>query len=132
MATVKRLVVFGMLCLIGLPAAANVTVRIVDYPTSVLRYSPVFVTGRIENNGSTPVLVPGSSRTSSRWFVETGRSAESLSEQSRFDSTTISTELVWLKPGESVLFVEDIGFWLWTDGPGRYFIRAGLRSTGEC
>jgi len=129
---VKRFVVFGLLCLIGLPAAADVSVRIVDYPTSVLQYSPVFVTGRIENHGSSPVLVPASNSTSNRWFVETGRTAESLSEQRRFDSATTSSELVWLKPGESVFFVEDIGFWLWIDGLGRYFIRAGLQSNGEC
>ena len=128
----KCVVVFGLLCELGFPVAADVAVQIVDYPTSVLRYSPVFITGRIENYGSTPVLVPASNGTSNRWFVEVGPTPESLSERRFAQASTTSTLLVWLKPGESQLFLDDIGHWLGSNGPGRYLVRAGLNGTGEC
>jgi len=127
-----RLVVLGLLSLISLPAAADVAVEIVDYPTSVLRYSPVFVTGRIYNRGSSPVLVPVSNYTANRYFVEVGRTPESLTEQRLASASTASSDLVWLKPGQSWLFRVDIGFWLWSDDLGRYFIRVGLNGNGEC
>ena len=127
-----RLVVLGLLSLISLPAAADVVVEIADYPTSVLRYSPVFITGRIKNQGSSPALVPVSNDTSNRYFLEIGRSSEPLSERRLAAGSTSSAQLAWLKPGESRLFREDIGFWLWSDGPGQYSVRAGLKGTGEC
>lgn len=128
----KRSVVFCWLLLNGSLVLAQVTVSIVDYPTSVLRYSPVFVTGRIENHGSSPVLVPSSNQTGNRWFVEVGPTPESLAERRLAQASTASTTLVWLKPGESQLFLDDIGHWLWSNGPGRYLVRAGLNGTGEC
>ncbi len=128
----KRRLIFCWLFLIGSSAVAQVTVQIVDYPTSVLRYSPVFVTGRIENHGPSPVLVPAGNQTANRWFVEVGFTPESLGERRLAQASTASTTLVWLKPGESQLFVDDIGHWLGSNGPGRYLVRAGLRGTGEC
>jgi len=128
----KRFVVFCWLLLIGPLAVAQVTVRIVDYPTSVLRYSPVFVTGRIENHGPSPVLVPASNQTGNRWFVEVGPTPESLAERRLAQASTASTSLVWLQPGESHLFLDDLGHWMGLNGPGRYLARAGLNGNGEC
>lgn len=111
------------------PAIADVTVRIVDIPTEVLRYSPVFVTARIENTGSAPVLIPITNLTSNRYTIELGTTADALTELQPLASTG-GGDLRWLKPGEAWFVSHDIGPWL--HRVGEHVVRVGLTSTGEC
>lgn len=107
-----------------------VDVQVVDSPSSVLRYSPILVTARVQNLGSEPVLIPATDNTVSRYFVEIGRSEGSLWELQMPLSDGSSGAVVWLKPGESWLFQVDVGPWI--PESGTHVIRAGLVSTGKC
>lgn len=125
----KRLFALAVLSSVGSPLLADVGVRIVDYPSRVLRFSPIFITAKITNHGKDPVLVPATNHTESRYLIEKGRTADGLAEFSPYESTG-GGSVVWLKPGESWLFRADIG--PWSQDPGSYFVRAGVHSTGRC
>lgn len=126
----KRFVLYGFLLLAALPAWADIDVRIVDYPSQVLLYSPILVTVRVANQGSTPLLIPASNGTSNGYFVEYGPGPESLSTY-RPILTKGASSVVWLKPGSSWLFQVDLGRF-WIHEPGRIFVAGGVASTGKC
>ena len=109
---------------------AEVSIRVADYPSKVLSYSPVFITGVVENYGSEPVLIPASNWSNCRYFIETGSTREDLKELKPYDARVVSIPLVWLRPGESWFFHVEIGQWVPLTGSS--LIRLGLRSTGEC
>lgn len=110
-------------------ASAEVLVRIADLPTTVLRYSPVFVTAAIQNTGAEAILVPVSGLSDSRYVVELGRTEESLTEVAPFDSSG-GGQAVLLPPGGIWYFRVDIGARV--QDLGAYVIQVGLTSTGEC
>jgi len=111
-------------------AIGEVQVRIADYPEQVYSYSPVIITGVVENHGSEPVLLPASLATDNRYFVETGATMENLKELMpfRFDG---GGNVVWVKPGEKWYFQMGIGQWR-VKLSGTLYIRMGIRSTGRC
>jgi hypothetical protein len=129
-AAVKRALVLAFCFFAVGPTPADVGIRVADYPAKVLSYSPVFITGVVENYGSEPVLIPASSRSDCRYFIEIGSTREDLKELMPYNFDVGSIPLVWLKPGESWFFHVEIGRWLPLAGSS--FIRLGLRSTGEC
>jgi hypothetical protein len=127
----KRIITTGILLLIfACPAWAKVTISIVDHPDWVLRYSPVFITAKIVNEGTDPVLIPADDYSLNRYFVETGKSGGTLEERRQFDASVSKDEVLWLRPGESWLFRTDVQPWMTL--PGEYQARTGLRGNGEC
>lgn len=127
----RRATALGILLVVlGSPAWAEVTVSIVDHPAWVLRYSPVFLTARVSNQGSEPVLVPADRYSSNCYFAESARHGQPLEERQRFDAVSGPDRVVWLEPGESWLFRVDLQPWLVE--PGTYQARVGLRGNGEC
>jgi hypothetical protein len=111
-------------------ALAEVSVQVADYPSRVFSYSPVFVTGLVENDGSEPVLIPAGNSSDCRYFIESGSSKESLEELMPYEIEVRSIPVVWLKPGESWLFQMEIGRLVPISGT--IIVRVGMRSTGEC
>src|SRR5262245_27884338 len=104
----KRFLAVGFFSFVSCFALAQVEVRVVDYPTEVLRYSPIFITARVTNHGPAPALIPATNYTSSRYFIETGRTPGGLAEFQPFQ-TSGGGGVVWLKPGEAWLFRTDLG-----------------------
>lgn len=125
----RILVAIGVLSVLNCSASANVTVRIVDYPPQVLRYSPVFVTGEVRNEGAEPILIPATNFTANRYVVETGTDEATLKELRPFASSG-GGSVVSIAPGASWFFMEDIGPWVKT--VGSVYIRLGIQSGGEC
>ncbi len=126
----KRALVLAFCLLPAPPALAHVSVEVADYPARVFNYSPVFITGVVENHGPEPVLLPEARFRENGYLIETGPTKENLKEliPYRFDGG--GTPLVWLQPGESWLFQMEIGQFLPVSGS--VVIRVGLRSTGQC
>ena len=123
--------VLAVLLLVTIPAAASdVVVDIVDYPEWVWTYSPVIVTAQVTNHGPKEVLVPNGRLAFNRYFVETGRRGETMTEARRFTGTTLADRVVQINPGESWLFQIDVRFRLIEEG--RYEIRAGVNGNGRC
>lgn len=123
----KHLLVGISICLLAIPAYADIVVRIVDIPTQVPQYSPVFVTASIENTGKDSVLVPANEFSGSNF--EIGHSPDQLSTFLPFLATG-GGRSVWLHPGDVFYYRQDLNREM--QNTGRYFIRALLRSTGEC
>ena len=94
----KRALVLVFCFVAARPALAQVSVEVADYPMRVFSYSPVFITGVVENHGSEPVFLPASYATENRYFIETGSTKENLKELMpfRFDG---GGDAVWVKPG---------------------------------
>ncbi|HKY31668.1 MAG TPA: hypothetical protein VJV23_03955 [Candidatus Polarisedimenticolia bacterium] len=126
----KRALVVAFCILASRPALAQVSVQVVDYPVRVLSYSPVFITGAIENHGAEAVLLPVARFHENGYTIETGPTRENLKEVKPFRFDGGGTPLIWLKPGESRLFQMEIGQFLPVSGS--IVIRVGLRSTGRC
>lgn len=126
----KRALVLVFCFLAARPVLAQVSVEVADYPVRVFSYSPVFITGVVENHGSEPVFLPASYTTDNRYFIETGSTKENLKEfmPFRFDG---GGNAVWVKPGEPWFFQMEIGRW-WLKLSGPLVIRLGIRSTGQC
>lgn len=126
----KRALVLAFCFLVARPALAQVSVEVADYPAQVFSYSPIFVTGVVENHGSEPMLLPATWVTENGYFIEIGSMNENLKEYMpfRFDG---GGDVVWVKPGESWLFQIEIGE-LWPHLSGSFVIRVGIRSTGRC
>jgi len=126
----KRALVVVVLLSASRLALAEVQVRIADYPEQVYSYSPVIITGVIENHGSEAVLLPASLATENRYFIETGTTMENLKELMpfRFDG---GGNVVWVRPGEKWYFQMGIGQWS-VKLSGTLYIRMGIRSTGRC
>ena len=74
-------VVFAFLFFTTRLASADVQISIADYPERVLSYSPVFITGVIENYGSEPVLIPASNVSDCGYFIQTGSTTDDLKER---------------------------------------------------
>jgi len=102
---------------------AAISVDIVDYPPSVLVYSPMPVTVRVVNRGPDAVLVP------SRGVIKIGSSPDNLSWYEPVDSSGGS--VTWLEPNEAWLFQVDLGRF-WTHAPGPLYVVAAIQSNGEC
>lgn len=126
----KRALVLAFCFVAVHPTLAQVSVQVADYPVRVFSYSPVFITGVVENHGSEPVFLPASFATENRYFIETGSTKENLKEfmPFRFDG---GGDAVWVRPGESWFFQMEIGRW-WLKLSGPLVIRVGMRSTGRC
>lgn len=112
-----------------LPASAGVIVQIGDVPAQVLRYSPVFVTASVQNTGSEPILIPASEIGDSHFFLEIGHSPDALSVFAPHSGSG-GGKSVWIKPGQSWYFRVEVGGAM--QNLGKYVLRAGLTSTGEC
>lgn len=124
----RHLLLFS-LALVALPASADVLVQITDFPTAVIRYSPVFITFSAENTGREPVLIPATEFTASRYFLEVRRGDGAFEEFRLYDADG-GGSMVPLGPGKSWLFRVDIGK-AFAD-VGAYSVRAGIKSSGEC
>ncbi len=115
---------------VAIPIQAGIDVRVVDFPQRVSMYGPIVITAEVTNSGSGPVLVPFSTQSESRHFVQFGSTVESLSNVAG-PSGLGGGSATWLEPGQSRLFQTEIGqFWVFE--PGEVLVRAGLRSTGKC
>lgn len=125
-----RILVLAMLLFASQLALGDIHVRIADSPDQVSSYSPVFITGAVENSGSESVLIPAGNYSDCRYFIETGTTPENLQEIAPYRFEVGSIPLVWLRPGESWLFQMEIGRYLPVSGS--VIIRLGLKSTGQC
>ena len=123
-----------LLCALVLPssllpcrAAAQIAVAILDAPSSVYSFEPVYVTFEVRNKGDAPVVIPVDTCSDEGAFLEAGlRGARLIDRQLGADC--VPQQLVRLLPGRRWLF-----FLHFALGPtGDFEIEAVLRSPGHC
>ncbi len=127
----KKRTCLWILCLLLAPASwAEVTVEIVDYPSRILMYTPILVTAKVENTGTTPVLIPTTGDSSTSHFIMTGATPEKFAVYNPV-LTDGGGYTTWLKPGEARFFQVDVGhFWFYE--LGRLYLKARIQSNGKC
>ena len=118
-----------------LTGAANgqVAVELLDMPTRVHSFEPVYVLYSIENTGRAPVYLPAEGepgRGPAVYFAPLGQTPRwtGLSGDRVIQH---SEEAAWLAPGERWLLYEDISYWLGVL-EGEVSVQAVLSSNGRC
>lgn len=125
----RTLPCLALLAIVLIPnwGEAQVSVEILDAPSTAYSFEPIHVTYEVRNGFSYPIVIPGDPFSPQGTFLRVGLRGDPLTD-SRKISDLSPSRLVWLPPGGRWLFFQHVEL-----GPeGVFEIQAVLRSPGEC
>lgn len=128
MKTKTILLIVMMVAVFSRMGVANVSVRIADMPSSVLKYSPVFVTAAIKNEGLAEELIPINLQQARGIKVNVSMNHHTILPT--WGSDSIGDDVKALQPGETFYFQQPIDDR--TKEEGVYTIEVVLQSDGVC
>lgn len=108
-------------------AAGAITVAILDAPSTVYSYEPVFVVFEVRNSGREPVLIPVHGCRGQGTVLEVGPRGEPLADRCRIYDLEVRY-FAWVRPGDRRLFFSHVAL----GAEGLFEIEAVVRSPGEC
>ena len=125
----------SLVVVVGTAAAAQgeVAVELLNMPTRVHSFEPVYVLYSIENTGTTPVYIPAQGapdRGPGVYFARAGEAPRWVGMTGDW-AVPHAEETAWLAPGERWLVYEDISYWLGVL-EGDVSVQAVLSSNGRC
>lgn len=129
-----RNVSFVLACLCALSAQAQVSVELINMPTQVYSFEPVYVLFAVENVGRSPVYLPAEGAPYHGPGVYHAPVGQTPTYHLRAIADRVyshASSTMWLAPGERWLFYRDIGLHLGML-EGEVSVQAVMSSDGRC
>lgn len=109
------------------PGVAAIQVRILDTPTEVFNYEPIFVTFELLNTGREAVLVPEYGCWGQGTVLEVGLQGGSVADRCAI-SDLLVTQYAWIAPGKRRLYLKHLAL----GAEGLFEVQAVVRNSGPC
>jgi hypothetical protein len=131
----RHLILAAVLMLVGTHAAkGEIQVAILNMPTEVYNFDPVYVLFAVTNRSDSAIYLPAegsSQRGIEIYLARAGSDLRPMAAPKRLPTTPFPTRTMWLAPGERWLYLQDIGPGV-ASLDGEVWVQAVLSSMGKC